>query len=402
MRLPLNYQANFTLGVPDLTQPEKTLDDLRNEGVHFAEYMKSELQALDTSNKALGAKFRNFRRKTLEMYWDNGSEPGMYSGTVSAMGRTATTTYVGHAFKFVDPDTKKLIVRLEMRADTTMYIIEPEESDHQTLTSTNYLTAKAEAEYYKRYYHENGIPWLSMHNRPKPVLNMWPAERIGQEHMITSPAGFWLNDKEQSTEPVALNLTVVSKAPEGPRVFVIKDLISPFECEHIVNEGKQVVRPSAVGTDGGFKSQTRTSENGWLRRSRTPILETVHRRFADVLGLDEGIVHSHGVAEELQVVRYKVGQQYQPHHDFSDTGVQNQRFLTLLLYIEPAEQGGGTSFPKANNGRGLRVRPPAGSGVLFYSMLPDGNGDDLSLHAGEPVVKGRKWVCNLWIWDPKR
>jgi hypothetical protein len=51
-----------------------------------------------------------------------------------------------------------------------------------------------------------------------------------------------------------------------------------------------VVRPSIVGQDGGFKSRTRTSENGWLRRSRTDVLETVHRRFADALGLDDAIV----------------------------------------------------------------------------------------------------------------
>ena len=52
----------------------------------------------------------------------------------------------------------------------------------------------------------------------------------------------------------------------------------------------QVVRPSIVGQDGGFKSRTRTSENGWLRRSRTEVLETVHRRFADALGLPESMV----------------------------------------------------------------------------------------------------------------
>jgi prolyl 4-hydroxylase len=326
----------------------------------------------------------------------------MYSGTVSGMGRTATTTYVGHAFKFIDPDTKKLVVRHVMSADTTMYIIEPDDNDQQTLTSSTYLTAKAEVEYYKSYYRTHGIPWLSMHNRAKPVLNMWPAERVGQQHVVSSPAGFWLSSKQQSSDPVSLNLTVISKTPEGPRAFLIENLLSKFECEHIVKEGKSVIRPSAVGTDGGFKSSTRTSENGWLRRDRNEILDTIHKRFADVLGLDNELVNSRGIAEELQVVRYEPGQQYQPHHDFSDTGIQNQRFLTLLLYIDAAEEGGATSFPKANNGRGLRVKPPVGSGVLFYSMMPDGNGDDLSLHAGEPVVKGRKWVCNLWIWDPKR
>lgn len=44
------------------------------------------------------------------------------------------------------------------------------------------------------------------------------------------------------------------------------------------------------------------------------------------------------------------------------------------------------------------ARPPARPPAVAVA----GNGDDLSLHAGEPVVRGRKWVCNLWIWDPKR
>lgn len=31
-----------------------------------------------------------------------------------------------------------------------------------------------------------------------------------------------------------------------------------------------------------------------------------------------------------------------------------------------------------------------------YSMLPDGNMDDLSQHEAEPVKKGEKWLINLW------
>ena len=55
---------------------------------------------------------------------------------IKGMGRTATTTYVGHAFKFVDPGSKELVARLVMRSDTTMYIIEPE-SDATTLDSAS-------------------------------------------------------------------------------------------------------------------------------------------------------------------------------------------------------------------------------------------------------------------------
>jgi len=38
--------------------------------------------------------------------------------------------------------------------------------------------------------------------------------------------------------------------------------------------------------------------------------------------------------------------------------------------------------------------------MLFYSVLPDGNMDDLSQHAALPVKKGEKWLMNFWVWDP--
>ena len=39
---------------------------------------------------------------------------------------------------------------------------------------------------------------------------------------------------------------------------------------------------------------------------------------------------------------------------------------------------------------------------MFYSLLEDGNADDLSLHAALPVKEGEKWLANFWIWDDHR
>lgn len=56
IRLPLNYPANFSLGIPSYDGPELTLDDLRDQGFDYAEYMKTDGGA---DGGALGAKFRN-------------------------------------------------------------------------------------------------------------------------------------------------------------------------------------------------------------------------------------------------------------------------------------------------------------------------------------------------------
>jgi prolyl 4-hydroxylase len=79
---------------------------------------------------------------------------------------------------------------------------------------------------------------------------------------------------------------------------------------------------------------------------------------------------------------------------------QPSRFATLLLYLNDGMEGGETSFPKwrnAHSSEALHVKPEKGKAVLFYSLLPDGNYDDLSEHAALPVKQGEKWLANLWV-----
>ena len=66
-------------------------------------------------------------------------------------------------------------------------------------------------------------------------------------------------------------------------------------------------------------------------------------------------------------------------------------------------QGGETLFPRAittSNHDGIKVIPRSGNAIVFYNVLPDGNLDDLSQHAGGKVERGVKYVANIWVWDP--
>ena len=167
------------------------------------------------------------------------------------------------------------------------------------------------------------------------------------------------------------------------------------------------VQISSVGNTatGAFTSNTRTSRNTWVGRNGSSITETLYRRAADVLNVEEGLLHPHTNAEEMQVVHYVNGQKYDPHHDWGTHGEPTSRLITLLLYLtnqESEQAGGETSFPKGMGGKGFRVRPVKGNAVLFYNLLEDGNGDDLALHAALPVIEGEKWLANFWVWDPHR
>jgi len=70
---------------------------------------------------------------------------------------------------------------------------------------------------------------------------------------------------------------------------------------------------------------------------------------------------------------------------------------TVLIYLQPATEGGNTVFPNTN----IRVSPKAGDALLFYDLTPTGEGDTNSFHAGEPVIKGSKWALTKWIRQKK-
>uniref|UniRef100_A0A7S3NK16 Fe2OG dioxygenase domain-containing protein n=1 Tax=Aureoumbra lagunensis TaxID=44058 RepID=A0A7S3NK16_9STRA len=402
--LPASYNASIHIddgeGIPLSIEELAILS-----GVKELKYIKSKPSSRYTRGASMGAKFRNFRSKKLEIYWDDGKD-GTYSGTIPAFGRTSTLSYSGHRFFFLEEG--KRVAEFEMEAGKTLYLIQPDTTVQEGSSLAQQLAqAQNEIEFYEKYKNETGLPWLSFYPRDPPWLNMWPADYIGQQHVIGTAHGYYDYVFDNSSmipifQPLALRLSVLSHPPNGPRVFLIENLISDFECDHMISLGQKVVRQSMVGQGGGFKSKTRTSANGWLRRNASPILDHIYKRFGDVLGIDDKLLVPKFNAEELQIVQYQTSQEYAPHHDFGDDGTPEQRFLTLLLYIDLPDEGGGTSFPKAFQNQGIQVVPKRGDAVLFYNMLPDGNADDLSLHAGMPVLRGTKWVSNLWVWDPHR
>jgi hypothetical protein len=247
--LPSEHNGTrWAIGVPPAE--DKSLATLRSQlKVDVMEYMHARAGAGDGSS-AMSAMFVNFRRQTLERRWVDGSKEGVYTGNCPGLGQCSTNSYIGHRFTFVDPVTKAHVMTHTMRPEATIYIVPPAEDDAETLASDAYAEALAEARWREEYHAHHGTSWLSAHPRPPPEANMWPAERLGQVHTVTSPHGFWRADGSQGGGGVAVNLTVISRGPDGPRAFLINDLLSEAECEHIIEHGEQVVSQSTVGNGG--------------------------------------------------------------------------------------------------------------------------------------------------------
>lgn len=273
------------------------------------------------------------------------------------------------------------------------------------------LTRKEEKfmdEYYKRtglhyrhYFGPNGP-------RPPPAEWFWPASSIGAVHTVSTTAGYWNCHHTDKTcydnNPLTFELEVISQTP---RAFIIPNFLSEYEIKHIIDLAKPTLHTSAVGdaeAGGVFESSTRTSLNSWIKRQRSIVMQNLYNRAAHVLRIDEDYMSRN--SEDIQVVHYEHGQEYQAHHDWlvdtllifepslnaylynrGDSGYPESRLLTLLLYLNDQSSphaGGDTSFPKG----GIKVHPGKGNAVLFYDLLEDGNGDELSLHAATPVVEG--------------
>jgi prolyl 4-hydroxylase len=305
-----------------------------------------------------------------------------------------------------------------------------------------------------QYRDFTGRSYLSNFLRDPPGHFMWPAEYFGQEHWVTTrETHFKTLPPLEEVEPVmkrgedrifkesdprnlqeyrvkdsaVMNMTlrVLSCAP---RVFEIPNFLSPAEVQHILELAGGIELSESTTGDGGTKAnspdettrhKTRTSFNSWVPRERSEVVDAIYRRSADLIRIDEALLRSRApteypdmptrktIAESLQLVHYGKSQEYTAHHDFGYTKIDKPnggaRYATLLFYLNDGMKGGETSFPRWANAetfRSLSVTPQSGKAVLFYSQLPDGNMDDFSQHAAEPIKDGEKWLINLWIWDP--
>eukprot|EP00924_Labyrinthula_sp_SR-Ha-C_P013205 maker-scaffold_12-snap-gene-12.6-mRNA-1 protein AED:0.28 eAED:0.28 QI:63/1/1/1/1/1/3/44/573 len=284
----------------------------------------------------------------------------------------------------------------------------------------------------RRIYSFNGIVNSSRtYIVPQGVMFLYPLGEVGS---VIYPET--ISDKKD------VKLVQLSK---DPRVFRVENFIHQDEIEKIIDFNRERVQRSEVGFARRHDT-TRTSYTSWDWESWAA--KKVHRRSFDLLS----VPYDPNVADDVQVLRYRHvkdvngGEWYKPHvdwftaedYDGHDPTINNgtNRFATVFLYLTtlPDDGGGATVFPlstthagydvnetlmnKGNekvrftmnnneakwlcsqNSTALKVRPVAGSAVLFYSQGPVGNLEEMSLHGGCPVTGNViKWSANVWLWN---
>ncbi|KAL6770815.1 hypothetical protein ACKKBF_B32790 [Auxenochlorella protothecoides x Auxenochlorella symbiontica] len=213
---------------------------------------------------------------------------------------------------------------------------------------------------------------------------------------------------------------------DSPRLVLFKSFLSPGEVDHLVDISKDhMARSEVLHADGdGSVSDIRTSYGHWP--TPTPTTHNITDRIHRLVGIPEKF------GEDLYVLRYLLGQQYEAHNDHCMDNLSRSRkadpacrdFLkrargpecgpghggetcgdrmaTFILVLKHPSKGGHTVFPEAtitqasvkNHGHAaddswyckdsgvLGAAPEAGDALLFWDYRPGGGSGQGSYEDG--------------------
>jgi hypothetical protein len=314
----------------------------------------------------LAGKFINMSNKNLRFYWEShaGGQANLmrHYKPFSAAG---SGTFPGHRFFWTpeeDPD-ERLKTHVVGNYPDNIYVYDPYMVEGDVDATENNLKqlSKDERKKYddwqrtlsfsEQYLNVTGRSYLANYLRPPPGHFMWRADYFGQEHWITTrETHFTKVPPQDAVEPIlvsgtkrvlkegdarlleeyrdpdqkVMNMTlkVISCAP---RAFEIQNFLSQAEVDHILQLAGAIelsesttgdVGPGEKNTSPEKLTKTRTSQNSWVPREKSPIIDAIYRRSADLLRMDESLLRyrSNGenpelstkksLGEALQLVHY--------------------------------------------------------------------------------------------------
>ena len=179
----------------------------------------------------------------------------------------------------------------------------------------------------------------------------------------------------------------------------IDGFLTNEECDKLIEIASTRLEPSRVYTDKEDlnDTQNRKSDQAWLKNDIDPIVFKVSQAVTQLSG------YPIENQEDMQVVHYEPGGFFNTHYDACEgtaifcqrmDGASGPRLWTYIAYLNDGFEGGETVFPFINK----KVVPKKGKLVIFQSIdAASGKLIRQSLHGGEPVRSGIKWICNKWV-----
>jgi prolyl 4-hydroxylase len=174
-----------------------------------------------------------------------------------------------------------------------------------------------------------------------------------------------------------------------PYVALYPGLFSPAECKYLAMLAAPWLEQAMVNVEGGdthYESVRDADSSAISHLTEDLVVQRINRCIATATGTNPEW------GEPLNVLRYKPGQQFKPHHD--GRGSEGAiRIMTALIWLNEQFDGGETDFPSLN----IRVRGGVGDMLVFRNVDEGGLEDERLIHAGLPVTQGVKWMASRWI-----
>ena len=212
---------------------------------------------------------------------------------------------------------------------------------------------------------------------PAPVFDKAQLARMGQ----------------RVTARLAAHPAIYRLPTDQAEIFALGDFMSPAECTRMIELIDKVAKPSrAFETE--YEGAYRTSYSGDVDPGDS-FVARIQRRIDDLLGIPAEF------GETVQGQRYLPGQEFRPHFDWFDTNAKywkdeqdrgGQRCYTAMVFLNDVEAGGATYFQSL----GMTIEPRAGVLLAWNNAAPDGSPSQFTLHAGNPVEQGVKYIITKW------
>lgn len=226
------------------------------------------------------------------------------------------------------------------------------------------------------------------------------ADRAEPESPVEPDTDFWRAVRSRIRVETLLQSPERTSLSDAPRIRAIEGFATPAECRWLIDVTRERMKPATIfDQETGAEIEDPARNNSaisLLFRDMDVIVEILRTRISRATRVPVPVF------EPTQILRYEVGQEFRPHHDFLDSkepGFREhlanfgQRIATFLIFLNEDFEGGVTEFPKI----GLRHRGRTGDALFWANVDMAGNPDPLTLHAGRPPTSGEKWVFSQWI-----
>lgn len=182
-------------------------------------------------------------------------------------------------------------------------------------------------------------------------------------------------------------------------IKIIENILENYECEELISIACEKGGLRTMSVLGKKIDDYRTANGCWITENN----DTTNK-IKEIVKLHSQLPIEN--QEHIHIVKYDIGGEYKPHHDFFHLGqdyyetvtrVGGQRVKSFLFYLNDVKSGGETEFTNMK----ITISPKVGRLLIWDNIDSNGNLDYTSLHAGLPVIDGEKWIAIVWVRENK-